>query len=408
MVIPAAVVLSHPEQLVRLRESSPEAAEVAVLAGDPCIDRMLASRPLRATYRRALGVRNAERLVLVSSTWGASSLFGVDPELVPRLAARLPLDEYRVVLALHPNIWFRHSPWQVRMWLDDCRRAGVRVLPPEEGWQAALVAADVVLGDHGSVTFYGAALGHPVLLASTPHETVDPRSPIAMLLQAVPRLDSGVDLVQQLEATIADHDHAGLRQITDLATSSPGDAAALLRSTIYRMLNLPEPSAPAEFRAVPVPPSEPASVGAQLVEVRLTSTSETNVRCDVSRFPADLLRTRDSAPAGAHLSVDTSEPYRNWLELADIMVLPTAADITPVLATMPGCLLATAPVGAGEWVVKLHDGRGIRFRSVTIDGRICASIVYTWLSAGKRLESFPQQLSVWTGFTLSTLEAILE
>src|SRR5690348_769695 len=33
-------VLSHPEQLARLRTACPEAARTAVLAGDPCYDRM--------------------------------------------------------------------------------------------------------------------------------------------------------------------------------------------------------------------------------------------------------------------------------------------------------------------------------------------------------------------------------
>ena len=31
-------------------------------------------------------------------------------------------------------------------------RAGLGVIPPQEGWRAALVGADVLIGDHGSVT----------------------------------------------------------------------------------------------------------------------------------------------------------------------------------------------------------------------------------------------------------------
>ena len=90
--------------------------------------------------------------------------------------------------------------------------------------------------------------------------------------------------------------------------------------------------------------------------------------------------------------VDTDEPYRRWLELADIIVLPEAADIPAVLAAMPGCLLATAPVkeelsaigrSARErpWVVRLRDGTGVRFAMGAVDGRLCASIVHTWLTA---------------------------
>ncbi|RFU88504.1 hypothetical protein DY218_01430 [Streptomyces triticagri] len=37
------MVLSHPEQLARLRTACPQAAHTAVLAGDPCYDRLLAA-----------------------------------------------------------------------------------------------------------------------------------------------------------------------------------------------------------------------------------------------------------------------------------------------------------------------------------------------------------------------------
>ncbi|MGH1551611.1 hypothetical protein ACRAWF_03735 [Streptomyces sp. L7] len=104
-----ALVLSHPEQMERLRAVCPEAAPTAVLAGDPCWDRMLAARPYRERYRRALGVGRAQRLVVLNSTWNPESLFGdgpasgddVLPSLLPRLTSELPLDEYRLAAVLH-------------------------------------------------------------------------------------------------------------------------------------------------------------------------------------------------------------------------------------------------------------------------------------------------------------------
>ncbi|MFE0062902.1 hypothetical protein ACFWZ5_43250, partial [Streptomyces sp. NPDC059003] len=115
-----ALVLSHPEQVERLRAACPEAAPAAVLGGDPCFDRLLAARPYRERFRRALGVRRGQRLVLLNSTWNPESLFGdggddVLPSLLPRLTAELPADEYRVAAVLHPNIWHGHGPGQIRM-----------------------------------------------------------------------------------------------------------------------------------------------------------------------------------------------------------------------------------------------------------------------------------------------------
>jgi hypothetical protein len=401
-LIPSAVVLSHPEQLARLIRACPQAADVAILAGDPCFDRMLASRPLRASYRRALGADAAQRVVVVSSTWGQSSLFGQHRDLVPRLAASLPVDEYHIALALHPNIWCWHSPWQVRMWLADCSRAGVVVLPPEEGWRAALVAADLVIGDHGSVTFYGAALGHPVLLASAPKDAVDPRSPVGWLLTTAPRLDSTGDLADQIADAITTHERSLVDSSTALTTSAPGESARLLRSALYRMLDLSEPSTPADLVTVPVPPNTwyppntRYAVGTHLVHVLLIRATAGDVHAEIVRYPADLLRT-GPIPPQAHLVVDTAEPYRRWLELADIVVLPRPGDTLPTLAAMPGCLLATAPHDEHDWVVVRRDGRSARFREVALDGRICASIMHSWLSTGGELDALRGRVSVQLG-----------
>lgn len=71
-----ALVLSHPEQYERLRIACPWTAPTAVLAGDPCFDRILAARPCRERFRRALGVRTGQQLILLNSTWNSESLFG--------------------------------------------------------------------------------------------------------------------------------------------------------------------------------------------------------------------------------------------------------------------------------------------------------------------------------------------
>src|SRR5260370_26306751 len=91
----------------------------------------------------------------------------------------LPADSYQVAAILHPNAWHWHSPRQVRAWHAENMRRGLLLIPPEEGWRAVLAAADVIVGDHGSVTYYGASTGVPVLLAAFPSEHPPPGSPIA-------------------------------------------------------------------------------------------------------------------------------------------------------------------------------------------------------------------------------------
>jgi hypothetical protein len=165
------------------------------------------------------------------------------------------------------------------------------------------------------------------------------------------------------------------------------------------MLNLSEPSTPADLVTIPVPSDIdcPPNTGTHLVHVRLIHATAGDVHAEIVRYPAGLLRTAEPIPPQAHLVVDTAEPYRRWLELADIVVLPQAADALPTLAAMPGCLLATAPQDERDWVVVLRDGRSVRFRMVALDGRICASIVHSWLSGGEELDALSGRVSVQLG-----------
>jgi hypothetical protein len=252
-VVPSALVLPHERQLRLLERECPEALPVAVVAGDPCLDRLAASVRRRDAYRRALGAGPGRRLIFVSSTWGPHSLFGRDPEVLLRVAAGLPQDRYRIVAALHPNIWSFSSRRQITRWNSDCLRIGVRLLPPEDGWLAALIAADRLLGDHGSVTYYGAAMGVPVLLGAFSDDDISPGSHIARLGSIAPRVDWGRPLHPQVEDAAdayGDDVHASLR---DDLSSVPGRSAEILRREMYRLMRLPEPGDRARLEPVPLP-----------------------------------------------------------------------------------------------------------------------------------------------------------
>ena len=248
-VIPAALVLTHDDELAVLRDSCPEALPTAVVAGDLCLDRIHASLPYRDQYRQALGVSDEQHLVMVSSTWSTGSIFGDLPDLYYRLVDELPAERYRVVTSLHPNVWTVHGHRQVRAWLSDYTRRGLLVLPPEEGWRAALVAADVVLGDYGSATQYGAALGIPTLLAAFPDGNIRSGSPAEVLAQTAPRVSFRRSLDDQIQTTLRQPGPALGAHLHPRLTSRPGKAGGILRRRMYELLRLTEPA-----RAVPVAP----------------------------------------------------------------------------------------------------------------------------------------------------------
>src|SRR5690606_30263215 len=326
VLVPSVFVLSHEEQRERIRRTCPEALPAAVVAGDPTFDRLLAGRRWREDYRAALGAADGRRLILVSTTWGPTSLLGRFPEVLPRLLRELPADEYRVVFVAHPNAWHGHGIWQMRSWLASCERAGLVVLPPRSGWQAALVAADHVIGDHGSVTFYGAALGTHTMLGAFPHEDLDPDSPIAAFGRAAALLDEDRPLADQLAEDAARHRPDRFAACTSQLTSVPGGSAAALRTLMYRLMELDEPAGPVRT----LPPETPAPVSlprpAQAGIAPLLVTAEGDAaEVRVRRFPAEPCTRAGTGPAGGHLLVDASEPEPRWYEGADVLVRPEPA-----------------------------------------------------------------------------------
>jgi hypothetical protein len=169
--------------------------------------------------------------------------------LFERVLAELPRERYRVVGALHPQIWSHHGSWQVRTWLADCLRAGLDLVPPQEGWRGALVAADQVIGDYGSSTGFGAGLGVPVLLATNYTGPLLPGSPTAILAECAPVWRFDTPLVGQLHDRAAPWVTEAQEKVSAALTSCPGRTGAILRRTMYRLLGLAEPN-----RAVPVSP----------------------------------------------------------------------------------------------------------------------------------------------------------
>ncbi|MGP4111880.1 hypothetical protein ACTWP5_13300 [Streptomyces sp. 4N509B] len=412
-------VLSHPEQLARLRAACPPAAATARLAGDPCFDRLLAARPDRDRFRRALGVADGQRLVVLSSTWNPGSLFGSDllPTLLARLAAELPADEYQTAAVLHPNLWYGHGPGQVRAWCREAVRAGLVLVDPLDDWRQALLAADCVVGDHGSVTFYAAALGTPVLLGAFPEHQLDPDSPVAALGRTAPALRPDAPLPPQLTAAIEGHDPERHAPVTALLTSAPGESAARLRSLCYELIGLPEPAtSPALLGPLPLPAYRPPVRTAPL-------TALTRLRGAAHGAPPEIEVARFAGPAPAsgyaahdtHTVVAEDCPDPSRLSLASVVVRhgaeddprlgPAGAWTAEAAARYPYAALTVFVGGPGRCTVRTGDGRLLvlaaardaRGRADLADPAVYASALYAWLSNGGSVADLGGGMTVRTG-----------
>jgi hypothetical protein len=177
-------------------------------------------------------------------------LFGQRGDLLSFLMSELPPERFKVAASLHPAIWATHGRRQVRAWLQDCVEAGLMLLEPQDDWRPAIVAADYVIGDHGSVTVYAAAVGRPVLCVGRPPGWgVAGGSPHEIVGHTAPILDTGRSLAAQLDmdAVVPRED------IARLVTSCPGRADGVLRHTMYRLIGIPEPGRHRQVQPLPVP-----------------------------------------------------------------------------------------------------------------------------------------------------------
>ncbi|WKX68956.1 CDP-glycerol glycerophosphotransferase family protein [Streptomyces sp. XD-27] len=386
----AWMTVSHPDQADQLARAHPKAAGRTLLVGDPCHDQLLASLDRRDGYRRALGLEPDHRLLVLSSTWRETSLLGQDPGLPGRLLAELPADTWRVAAIAHPNVWSAHGAWQLRTLQDAAEAAGLLMVPPVRDWQAVLIAADVVIGDHGSVTLYGAAVDRPLLLGAFGADAV-PGTPMTELGRTAARLDRRRPLRGQVDEALAGHRPGRLAHITDRAFACPGTALAALRTHLYELLRLPEPAG-----APPVPTYPPPRVRLTPPTALATYSGAAEeggrVVVDVERFPAAVECRRPETPERfRHLSCAETPSDRGLRDSASVLTAAAPAQtavtairwIEDTLLAHPGSRVAAVPF-AGGCLVGLRDGRVVETAATggLTDPALHAAVVYTLLRAG--------------------------
>jgi hypothetical protein len=240
--MPAAIVLPHHTDWERLARICPVAAPAATVVGDPHHDRLVASLPLRAFYRRALGVHPGQKLVVVTSARGPRSLFRAREDLVSLLLSELPREQYRVLGLCPPVMWSGCGVGQMCAGTADHLRRGLSLMPPNGDWRAALAAADCAIGDCGSAAVYGSVAGIPVLLTDTSTKGVDPSSAAAELSRVAPRLSRRPPVLVQLEKIMSAHDPDRYQDVVGRITSAPGSFNRNMRRLMYRLIGLPQPA----------------------------------------------------------------------------------------------------------------------------------------------------------------------
>ncbi|MFI7008622.1 translation initiation factor 2 [Streptomyces sp. NPDC050145] len=351
----ALYALAHPDQLTRLTAAAPAAARRAKVIGDPTLDRLLASRPLRDRYRAAL--RTGPRtLIALTSTWGPHSLLGRHPDLPARLAAELPHDEYQLALIVHPNEWSRLGPYELGQRLEPALAAGLVLPHPREEWGAALIAADALVTDHGSTALYYAAVGARPMAAAAGRGCGEliPTSPMGKLLDGIPELIRAEDLVDTLAACRLEP----VREAARAAFAHEGDALHRLRGELYELLDLTP--RPGRRDAAPLPDPVPAPRAPTAFDVTAETCGQ-GIR--IARHPAG------AGPPGHHLAAEHGAATERQLRSAGLLFRrrdrqPSAgpARVTwtadgwarETLDEHPGCRTAAVELSDSAWLLRVR------------------------------------------------------
>lgn len=351
----STLVLSHPAQFEQVAATAPDLLERARVAGDPCLDRMRADRR-RAAHRAALGLLPHHKLVTVTSTWGPRSTMGRWPDLPTRLLAELPRDEFRVAAVLHPNVWVHHSPWQLHSWLDLAEEAGLALIPPTGPWQLGLLAADCVLGDHGSLSAYTTGLGIPLLLAAFGETEVAPGTSMETLGREMRRFDPKRPAAEQIDEAIEEFRPERHQELAAQVFELPGASLRTLRGTFYELLDLSQPPFPPRFRPFPTDPLDVT----QPKSFHVVTGTGPDGTLTLKRFPAVLSEfTADRTHRHLASFVDETDP--RLLESAAILLRWSTEDdwAARALAAYPGSRMAATLESSGRAVLLTRDGRTV-------------------------------------------------
>ncbi|WP_017541854.1 hypothetical protein [Nocardiopsis halophila] len=401
--VPTVLALSHPEQRGRLR--GPLERIRTEVVGDPSFDRMRDNEGRRDRFRRALGVPEGGRLVVLSSTWNRDSLVGSVREGIRRVLRRLPCEEYRTALVVHPNVWHRHGRRKgLELLLRRERAAGLALVDPHEGWRAALIAADAVVGDHGSTTYYAAALGRPVLLAAFGRDELDPASPLHAFGAACPVLAPDEDPLRRIEEVV----DAPRPRTRGLLIDRVGQAAERLRAQCYALLGLDPPEGPVEPPPLPDP----------LVHTAETTAWRVGAEEGGSDLGAPVLRPRLRpaalcGPESGALLVSVEDPSPARAAGAEGLVRPhpvgeaeAVAWARTALERRPGAAVAVAALRGGEfllaeagapWTRVAAQGTGSGPDAVAV-----AAAATAWLHRGRSLTEWREKGAVVRGLLEET------
>ncbi|MEV6818463.1 hypothetical protein AB0M72_06880 [Nocardiopsis dassonvillei] len=332
------------------------------LLGDVTLDRIRAGRGHREHYRRQWGT-GQRSLVLVLCDQGPASLLAHQPDLPQQLLGQLPVDEYQVVVALHPGLWHTWGPTAMAGWARELLRAGALLLPAEAGWQAAIVAADHVIGDQGPMSAYAHRMGRHTMTAVPTPQRPGPALGVLHVREAV-HAQLAADATRP-NAHLFEHAH----RRRSMPAQWGGEAVL---TGLYAHLGLdPDPALPlvAPAGVAGIAHTDPDRIIRARIPLVVSAEGDDREvvlrRWPLAAPPPDLHRPI--------VVIDVAEPHSRYREMADLVLCPPTPGADPwrVLdATIDA--FAHPGLGSGPLVAVLHQDGCLLGLADTSRYRLCA------------------------------------
>ena len=285
--------------------------------GDPVFDSLIRSAHRKEEFKRTLGAEG-KHLVVLSSTWHDNSLIGSLPDITQMLLSRYPYDEYAFALLLHHFVWDAHSRWQINTWLKQSLRAGLILIEPERSWQAAVLAADLFIGDYGSVSLYANLLGMPCCLIGATEDNLNREYAIVNATKSAFHAQK----YEHIEAFIENpkiRPEEETARIREEAFAHMGDSNRILSLKIYELLGLDWN----EAACTPIALSSPSFQHEEPRSFFIVLSKNENGLYDAKRYPASIPPNNGE---GILISNSDESNYRVLTNCSGIVLQTTEAE----------------------------------------------------------------------------------
>ncbi len=215
------------------------------VVGDLRIDAMLVNQVEREKIRASLGFSSHDIVVLSMSTWGSSSLmerFG--PAYCEEAKRLMDAGKYKFIISTHPNLWIKRyavrQPWGA--YLINQKSRGFVVIEPSDDWERYLIASDLAVSDHTSLSLTYATLGKPLVYVPIEQSESPENSMISRLVKISPRLEAPDQLEHIVQSALREYPLDKLKHIALDICAYPGQSANRIRQETYQVLNLAAPA----------------------------------------------------------------------------------------------------------------------------------------------------------------------